>query len=446
MTFNGYIQRIFSKGSFGNDALTLLIGNVLAQAVLICGAPILTRLYSAADFGFFALFVSIVNIISAGICWRYELAIMLPDNEKDAISLLGLSLSIAALMTFGYVILLLLFQDKMIGQFGHERFRVWLFLSPVALIFTGVERSFLFWSVRRKFFVNVAAYKISDSLICIVIQITVFFILALREWGLIVGYLFGQIAGVLILIFTAILKSKMILLKEKAIFNFQNMRAQFLKHKHFPFFSLPGSFFNQAVLDVPNLILAYFFNTEVVGFFSLGRRVLGSPISMIGEAISRVFYQKASNMKNKGKDVHVLISKVIIALFFLSVVPMAILFFTSSRLFAIVFGAKWVEAGRYVQLLIPLYIMKFVVSPISQTNLIYGKQKEGFLWQAAFFIISIICITAGCIANNVSLAIVLYSASGAIMYLLFIFLALHWSNGDFSQLAQVLSKIYANKK
>jgi len=192
-------------------------------------------------------------------------------------------------------------------------------------------------------------------------------------------------------------------------------------------------------------MLAFFFGPEVVGFFALGKKVLGTPITIIGEAVSRVFYQKASDMKNKKRNVYVLLSTVIVGLFIISLIPMAILFLFGSKLFGIIFGSNWTKAGWYVQILIPMYLMKFIVTPISKINFIYNKQEVGFIWQIVYFFVSILSIIVGGMLKNVFLSLFLYSIGGMIMYFLFIDLAIRWSEGKLSHIFVYFSERMSGK-
>ena len=54
---------------------------------------------------------------------------------------------------------------------------------------------------------------------------------------------------------------------------------------------------------------------------------------------------------------------------------MAPVLFAGPTLFALVFGDAWRAAGEIVQLLVPLYLTRFVVTPVSQTLNILGRQK-----------------------------------------------------------------------
>ena len=51
-------------------------GTMIAQAVPVLVSPVLTRLYSPAELGNLALFVSIINVAGTVIAGRYEMAIL----------------------------------------------------------------------------------------------------------------------------------------------------------------------------------------------------------------------------------------------------------------------------------------------------------------------------------------------------------------------------------
>ena len=84
--------------TFKADVLRLVSGTSLAQVISLLAAPILTRIYAPEAFGIAALFASITGILSVLACMRYELAIVLPDNDREAANLLAVCLVITFLI------------------------------------------------------------------------------------------------------------------------------------------------------------------------------------------------------------------------------------------------------------------------------------------------------------------------------------------------------------
>jgi O-antigen/teichoic acid export membrane protein len=67
-----------------------MTGTAIAQAIPIGISPILTRIYTPDNFGVFAIFFSITTIFGTIASARYELAVMLPEREEDAINIFAL--------------------------------------------------------------------------------------------------------------------------------------------------------------------------------------------------------------------------------------------------------------------------------------------------------------------------------------------------------------------
>ena len=74
------------KLSFNRNITTLITGTGLAQLITIIFSPLLTRVYSEDQFGNFAFLLAICSILSHLVNGRYDVSIMLPKNEEDAIN------------------------------------------------------------------------------------------------------------------------------------------------------------------------------------------------------------------------------------------------------------------------------------------------------------------------------------------------------------------------
>ena len=84
-------------GSFFRDAGVLAAAYVLSQAIWLGSAPILTRLYSPDDFGLWALFTTIVSILTTIATLRYEFAIVLPRGERETSNVIVLCFVVSLL-------------------------------------------------------------------------------------------------------------------------------------------------------------------------------------------------------------------------------------------------------------------------------------------------------------------------------------------------------------
>ena len=69
------------------------------QIILFLSSPILTRLIEPKAFGTYGVYISIISIVSVVISGRYELAIMIPKENKTANFIIILSLLISIILS-----------------------------------------------------------------------------------------------------------------------------------------------------------------------------------------------------------------------------------------------------------------------------------------------------------------------------------------------------------
>ena len=86
-------------GAFARHVVTLASGTALGQLLLVLALPVLTRLYTPADYGALAVYSSTLTVLLVLASLRFEVAIPLPDDDRAAGSLLALSLLALAVVT-----------------------------------------------------------------------------------------------------------------------------------------------------------------------------------------------------------------------------------------------------------------------------------------------------------------------------------------------------------
>ena len=82
----------FRLSSSRRGALAIFGGTAGGQALALVSVPVLTRLYSPANFGGFNVLSSLVAIVGTVAALRFELAVPLPEREQDAHGLVALGL------------------------------------------------------------------------------------------------------------------------------------------------------------------------------------------------------------------------------------------------------------------------------------------------------------------------------------------------------------------
>ena len=158
------INKLASPGSAISQVTFVAGGTVVAQALNVLILPIVSRIYSPADYGVMAVYSSVIAILSELSGFRYYLAIPLPKNKKYAEALIFLSLMIQICFVSLVSFILLFFGKDIFSKFSLNALTPYMFLIPVGLLFIGVYRILMQWSIREGSFQAIGVTKISQCI------------------------------------------------------------------------------------------------------------------------------------------------------------------------------------------------------------------------------------------------------------------------------------------
>ena len=412
-------NKLKPKSEFSRNVLTLMTGTTIAQAIPIAISPILTRIYTPEDFGAFALFVAITSIFGSIANGRYELAIMLPKKDEDAINIFALGFIITSTISLILLALIILFHDYFIQLLNNEAIGVWLYFVPIAVFFTGLFNILNYFNNRKKQYKDIANATIIKSIILAITQLSIGF-LKNGATGLITGQIFSQIFANMRL-FKNIIKDK------KLISGISKLKIIALakRYKDFPKFSMWAILANTLSLHLTNILILSFFSVATLGFYSLVQRVLGMPSALIGSSIGQVFFQEATQEKQQTGKAIKTFNSTIKKLIIIGLPSFGILFFIVEDLFAFVFGEEWRIAGEYAEIMVIFYYIKFISSTVSTIPTIY-KQEKIFLLINLAIIFSFILIIFIVKYFGLDFKIFLYNISITMSFEYFIFLVYYY--------------------
>ena len=364
-------NRLFNS-EFSKNVVTLATGTTIAQAIPIAISPILTRIYTPEDFGVFALYLSITAILSSIVNGKYEMAIMLPKTDLEALTIVKLSLYISCTISVLFFLIFLFSKHQISLWLNEPNIENWLLLIPISIFIAGLYNALNYYNTRNRLYSQVSKSQVSKSLGLSVGQISLGF-MNLAHGGLVLGNLVSRLFGNLIL-FEA-LKPKLNVIKN---IGFDNCRAVAKRFKKFPLFSMPSVLLNSVTLNSTNFFIAAIFSSKFLGFYALSNKILGLPSLVIGGSIGQVYYQEACMIRNERRSILPLFLATLLKLVFISVPIFVILYFTVSPVFELVFGKDWVMAGTMAQIVIPLVAFRFVSSTLSSTMVILERQEYSF--------------------------------------------------------------------
>ncbi len=347
-----------------------MTGTTIAQAIPIAISPILTRIYTPEDFGVFALFLAIASIFGSIANGRYDLAIMLPKKDEDAINIFALGFIITTSLSLILLFLVVLFNDYFTKLLNNEEISIWLYFVPITVFFTGLFNILNYFNNRRKNYKDIANATIIKSIILAITQLSIGFVKS-GATGLISGQILSQMFANMRLL-KNIIKDKILLSKITKV----KIIALAKRYKNFPKFSMLAILANTLSVHLTNILISSFYSISTLGFYSLVQRILGMPSALIGRSIGQVFFQEATKEKQQtGKSINTFNSTVK-KLVIIGLPSFGILFFIVEDLFAFIFGEEWRIAGIYAQIVIPLFFIRFISSTVSGILIVFERQKN----------------------------------------------------------------------
>jgi O-antigen/teichoic acid export membrane protein len=342
-------------------------GTLFAQMVTFAFIPIITRLYTPAEFGLFSLFYSIANIIGLISSWKYDQAIMLPKSDRDAQALVFLSICITFAMTLFVTLGIAIFYNFLVDYFSGNVMLIWLI--PIGVLLVGLLQIFNAYSSRRQYYKQIATVKAVNAVSVASIQTLSKYLFKLD--GLVIGKLAAD--------FLTLLQYLRIHIKRESLqlrsISRRRMTVNALRHSNFPKFQSFTVFLNSLSQNLPVLLFASLYSPEVAGYYALTVRVLQVPVGLIGASTKEVYYQRASRMHANNENILELYKKTTLNLFRIFLIPMITLLMLGEYIFSWVFGSAWNVSGQIAQILIVWFLFLFINSPSMMTFSILKLQK-----------------------------------------------------------------------
>lgn len=404
------------QSDYIKDVTTLATGTGFGHAVPIVAAPLLTRLYSPGDYGFMTLYMTLTSLITVAASGMYSHAILLAENDEQAINSLALCWLISAGLSLLVLAVVVGLHHTLNNLAIIRDMGGWLYLMPVSVLLGGGYQNLYSWSNRHKQYGELARCRVAQAVSGTGSQLLLGF-MQFGAGGLIVGVVAGQFVSVILMAWRSISHVQRNLSK----LSWGMMGQRMIKHKRFPLYVLPTEFLNVAINRIPVFFLNTFAALGSVGFYGFALRILGLPTSFMSSSIAEVFRERASREYRRRGTCHEIYVKTLISLALTGLLPFTCLFVAAPNLFAVVFGEPWREAGEYVRWLSVMYYFGFVSSPLSYVYFITHRQVEDLLLHVYMLVSTIISMYLGFwIFEEVIYVVALFSINYALIYIVYL--------------------------
>jgi len=402
------------------DITRLFSGNAFASAVLLISAPLIARIYSPEDFGVFSWIAAIVAIFPVLSSLGYSTAVLLPKDERDAVSLAQLSLVITTIIAL-FVFVLSRFLVLPHSEQPIERaYSVSLPAIPVLIFLSGLCVTLRNLALRRG--------HINTLSISRVVEVVV------DKFGaLTIGAFFWATAPVLLATRAVGLVGSSIVLGKcytpldwrTGYASISRAKRVAIRYRQYPLFGGPAILFFGMARNLPLIMLGTLFSAETVGQYGMALRIIETPLFAFGDSAFRSFFREISKNQGISNNHQAATESLFSGVLSLTLCPLIIFFFVSSTLFGLVMGQEWAQSGGIAGWLVVLGVGSLIVRPFSAFFHLFDRQWIRMVHGFSVAVFSNVGVIVGYyLSHNILFTVVLSACSVTAIELLFGCLAL----------------------
>ncbi len=394
------------KTDFLKNAGTLFSGSLIAQAVSFGALYFLADLYSPAQFGTLETFLKLAGIGTVISGLRYEMGIVAVDDQEEAKNITRLSIWLTILFSILLLLVVLLFRTQLASLLNIASPNA-LYFVPLAILLMGSTETLILWGNRVKAYQTISTNRIAGSLSGTAYKLLHPFTSAVGN-GLILGQMLS--AGIAL----AHIAYKF---PVQLLYSTKTHLVQLLKkYKSFALYSTPAALLNVLATSMPIFMLAIFDGQESTGHFGMAYKLTYLPMSMVAMALGQVFFERNARLKADTKEVGLISHQLFGTMFWAAVVPVAVLSVWADDLVPYFLGAKWIEAGIFIQITIPFYFAMYLTTSFSSAFVTYEKLNIQLLYNAVFLLGTSLALYLGyTIGGSTRVALAWFTVVGTIL-------------------------------
>lgn len=384
-----FLHRLYSN-PFLKNVSTLALGTIISQLLLFLSSPILTRLFSATDFGLLALFNSIAVVSAIVTTGRFEFAIGLPEKNEKASRIIGLIAMLSFSVSLLYLVIIFVLKNWAGPGFAHNQFLQLpiAYLVPVMTFAIALFTAFQYWNQRFKAYKLVSSANAFLVILGVVLNI-VFGLIGYKKYGLIFSLVLAQIIAIIPVFYN---------FYRSGYFHFSRPKGNVAlarEYKDFPKYMLISDLSLTTSQQIVPILFTILFNSATVGLYSLANRMLKVPSVVLTASIGNVFRNDAIDVLRSTGNCRSLYLSTLKKLIFLAIPIYGFLAIFSPQLFIWLFGSSWLESGYFARIICISTIFDFLAVPLSALFYVVHKQKLYMRIQFLNAVFGILFIYAG---------------------------------------------------
>lgn len=414
-TLQSAIARRWQRKGFARHATSLAASAAVAQVGVFLTYPLLTRMYSPADFGLLGAYMALFQPMMVFVLGKLEQAVPLPEEEDKAANIAALALVIGLVFSSltGYAVFFA--GQQLAALVGVPELYPYLWVLPLNLLTYCVFATANAWAVRRKHFSSIAQARIHQTFGQVAIQ-AVFGALQMKPGGLLAGSTLAFVTAASVFLKKSWREDRLLLKKISSA----RVLAALREYYRFPCIAAPSAVLNVMATALPSLLVTSVFGPTKAGFYLLSQMISFWPVKLIGSAVGDVYYSELARLRDRpaARKRRYMQLSLCLAGFSLC---MGVVLLSAPLWAEQFFGEGWGEVGSMLALLWPALFGRVVVSPLSQTYYVCDRQHVLF----ALDLLRVVLVVAAFLGApacgaGLTMTVLLFSMAMTFVYVL------HW--------------------
>jgi hypothetical protein len=197
------------------------------------------------------------------------------------------------------------------------------------------------------------------------------------------------------------------------------------RYRRFPLFASWSGLLSSAAAQMPTLLLAAHYGVEVTGLFALANRLQAVTITLVSAAIGDVFLGEAARLlKDQPERIRSLFWRTLRRSLLVGLVLTLMITLPAPFVFGHVFGEEWAEAGTYIQILAPMFVLSFSSRAVASSFDVLERQDLDLVTETVWLAATIAAFMGGhALGLSATGTVALYSAAGSLCAITGMFLA-----------------------
>ena len=368
------------RDRFARNVMVMLVGTGLGQGASVLMAPVLTRLYSPAEFGVLSVFTAFLNISVVLAALRYEIALSAVRSLGEAINLTALCGIVLVTTTTVLAALSALAPNVWLEALWLGPLEAYRWLVPLGFACLGAYFVMLYYATWLQEFRIIARTRISQGISGPGSQILLG-LFGMGAPGLVIGFVIGQSSGTLLLFRRLVLRQPAVLRRISR----RRMRMAMVRHRHYALVSSWAALVEAlGTNQILYVLVSALYDGRIAGFLFLAERVVARPLTMVSTSLLQVFMGEAGRAARAAPALlrrrfrQIAIRQLAIALAWVVIVDLAAEFG-----FATLFGGAWRDAVPYLQALSIAFLAQAVVQSVAHTMQVLNRPVIAAAWQVA---------------------------------------------------------------